>query len=99
MGFELQFDGLSIVFVSNPLKDSVVFDEYCKKLLALSFSEASDHVYHVLEVWLVIIIWQKLGHKHVMVERDFEKAFFGIHMINFYQALQMWDGGLIVDPF
>ncbi len=56
MGFELQFDGLSNTFTSNHLKDSVVFDEYCKKPLALSFSEASDLVCQVLEVWLVIII-------------------------------------------
>ncbi len=57
MGFELQFYGLSNVFASNPLKDSVLFDEYCKKLLALSFSKACDLVYPVLKVWLVIIIW------------------------------------------
>jgi hypothetical protein len=78
MGFELQFDGLSNVFASNPLKDFVVFDEYCKKVLVLRFSEAYDLVSHILKVWLVIIIWQKLGHKCILVERQFKKAFFDI---------------------
>ncbi len=83
MGFELQFDGLSNVFALYSLKDSVVFDEYCKKMPALSFSEACDFVYHLLKVWLAIIIWQKFGHKCILVERQFKKAFFDIHMIDF----------------
>ncbi len=59
IGLKLQFDWLSNELASKPLKDSVIFDEYCKKLLALCLRETYDFVYHnhILKVWLVIIIW------------------------------------------
>ncbi len=59
-----------------------MFDEYCEKLLALSISEACDLLNYILEIWLVIIIWQKFGEKSVLVEWEFKKAFFDIHMID-----------------
>ncbi len=56
-GFELQFNWLSSGFPSNSLKNSVIFDEYCKQLLALSISERCDLVHYILEIWFVVIIW------------------------------------------
>jgi hypothetical protein len=50
VGFELQFNWLSDVFPSNSLKNSVIFDEYCKQLLALSIGEACDLVHYTLKI-------------------------------------------------
>jgi hypothetical protein len=82
MGFELQCDWLCYVFALSPLKSSVVFDAYCKKLLALSISEACNLVNCILKIWLVIIIWQKFGDECNLVEWEFKKAFFDIYLID-----------------
>ncbi len=57
MRFELQFNWLSDVFPSNSLKNSVVFDEDCKQLSALSISEACDLAHYILQIWFVAVIW------------------------------------------
>jgi hypothetical protein len=80
--FDLQFNWLSNVSALNFLKNFVVFDEYCKQLLTLKISAACDLLNYILEIWLVVIVWQKFYDKRVLVEREFKKAFLDIHLID-----------------